>query len=137
MPTALLRERGLIASLRSPVEPVKAPTIERSRHGVLPPPSGGCFFGHGVNVSGGSVAGTLAFDKLKIASIFDGSWSNWNSIAEPSTTSEFPGIAAVSPVPGKIYLIAWGSWDVGHLLTDRLYSSGSGVWEFSSQICRL
>jgi hypothetical protein len=60
---------------------------------------------------------------------FDGSWGNWSSLAQPVTTSAFPGIAAVSPARGKIYLVMWGSWDVGYLLTDRFYGGTSGIWE--------
>src|SRR5204862_6662947 len=43
------------------------------------------------------------------------------------TTAAFPGIAAVSATPDRIYLVFWGSWDVGHLLTDKFYSGG--VWQ--------
>lgn len=57
---------------------------------------------------------------------FDGSWSAWKSIAKPQTTAAFPGLAAVSSAPGKIYLVMWGTWDVGHLLTDQHYDGG--VW---------
>src|SRR5436190_2026162 len=58
---------------------------------------------------------------------FSGGWSEWTSIGEPETTAAFPGIAAVSATPDRIYLVFWGSWDVGHLLTDKFYSGG--VWQ--------
>jgi hypothetical protein len=58
---------------------------------------------------------------------FDGSWSAWRSIAEQATTAAFPGIAAVSSARGRIYLVMWGNWDVGHLLTDKFYSGG--IWQ--------
>ena len=58
---------------------------------------------------------------------FSGGWTEWTSIGEPETTAAFPGIAAVSATPDQIYLVFWGSWDVGRLLTDKFYSGG--VWQ--------
>ena len=55
---------------------------------------------------------------------FDGGWSDWRAIGEPETTSAVPGIAAVSSTRGEIYLVMWGNWDVGHLLTDKFYRGG-------------
>jgi hypothetical protein len=61
------------------------------------------------------------------------SWRAWASIAEPETTVALPGIAAVSPSPGKIDLVCWGVQEshpppARHRLHLKVYWPGLG-WQ--------